>query len=97
MKNSAFREVPDFIPGIGEVKHFKGDFAYIPTGKVIGKSLRVGLPGVGKVRANLEEAIEACGLKDGMRISFHHHFRNGEGVIGQVLEIAAKKGIKKRS
>ena len=94
MKNAAFRDVPDFIDGIGEIKHFKGAFAYPSTGKVIGKSLRMGLPGVSKVRANLEEAIEACGLKDGMRISFHHHFRNGEGVIGQVLEIAAKKGIK---
>jgi citrate lyase, alpha subunit len=94
MKNAAFREVPDVIPGIGEVKHFKGAFAYPPTGNLIGKSLRMGIPGVGKVRANLEEAIEAAGLKDGMRISFHHHFRNGEGVIKQVLEIANQKGIK---
>lgn len=94
MKNAAFREVPDVIPGIGEVKHFKGAFAYTPEGKVIGKNLRMGLPGSSKVRANLEEAIEAAGLKDGMRISFHHHFRNGEGIIKQVLEIADKKGIK---
>lgn len=25
--------------------------------------------------ATLEEAIRKCGLKDGMTISFHHHFR----------------------
>ena len=80
MMNAAFRNVPDFIPGIGEVKHFKGAFATPPTGNMFGKSLRMGLPGSSKVRAHLEEAVEAAGLKDGMRISFHHHFRNGEMV-----------------
>lgn len=94
MKNAAFREVPDFIQGIGDVKHFKGEFAYSPEGNIIGKKLRMGLPGSSKVRENLEEAIEAVGLKDGMRISFHHHFRNGEGIIKQVLEIADKKNLK---
>ena len=94
MMNAAFRNVPDFIPGIGEVKHFKGAFATPPTGNMFGKSLRMGLPGSSKVRAHLEEAVEAAGLKDGMRISFHHHFRNGEMVIRQVLDIAVKKGIK---
>ena len=31
----------------------------------------------------LEEAIKKSGLKDGMTISFHHHFRGGDKVIVQ--------------
>ena len=30
-----------------------------------------------KLVPSLEEAIRRTGLKDGMTISFHHHFRNG--------------------
>lgn len=29
----------------------------------------------------LEQAIRASGLKDGMTISFHHHFREGDHVV----------------
>ena len=31
-----------------------------------------------KLVPSLEEAIRRTGLKDGMTISFHHHFRNGD-------------------
>ena len=47
-----------------------------------------------KVLPTLEEAIRKCGLKDGMTISFHHHFRNGDNVINQVVDVIAKMGIK---
>ena len=47
-----------------------------------------------KVIPTLEEAITKCGLKDGMTISFHHHFRNGDNVINQVMDVIAKMGIK---
>lgn len=47
-----------------------------------------------KVLPSLEEAIRKCGLKDGMTISFHHHFRNGDNVINQVVDIIAQMGIK---
>ena len=47
-----------------------------------------------KVLPNLEEAIKKCGLKDGMTISFHHHFRNGDNVINQVVDVIEKMGIK---
>ena len=32
-----------------------------------------------------EDAVKAVGLKDGMTISFHHHFRDGEHVVNYVL------------
>ena len=34
-----------------------------------------------KLVPSLEEAIRRTGLKDGMTISFHHHFRNGDHII----------------
>lgn len=42
----------------------------------------------------LKEAIEAGGLRDGMTISFHHSFREGDQVIGQVLSAIRDLGIK---
>lgn len=47
-----------------------------------------------KVVKSIKEAITLCGLKDGMRISFHHHLRNGDHVINMVLEEIAKMGFK---
>ena len=47
-----------------------------------------------KVVPSLEEAIRRTGLKDGMTISFHHHFRNGDYVVNMVVDEIAKMGIK---
>lgn len=47
-----------------------------------------------KVIPTIADAIKATGLKDGMTISFHHHFRNGDYVVNMVLEEIAKLGIK---
>ena len=42
----------------------------------------------------LEEAIRKSGLKDGMTISFHHHFRSGDKVINMVVAKLAEMGFK---
>ena len=43
-----------------------------------------------KVIATLKDAVLRSGLKNGMRISFHHHLRDGDGVMNMVLgELAA--------
>jgi citrate lyase subunit alpha/citrate CoA-transferase len=47
-----------------------------------------------KIVPSLEEAIRQAGLKDGMTISFHHHFRNGDYVINMVMDTIAKMGFK---
>ena len=44
--------------------------------------------------ASLEEAIEKSGLRDGMTISFHHHFRAGDYIVNMVLEAIARMGVK---
>ena len=42
----------------------------------------------------LEEAIRGTGLKDGMTISFHHHFRGGDKVVNMVVDKLAEMGYK---
>ena len=47
-----------------------------------------------KVLDSLEEAIKRCEMKDGMTISFHHHFRNGDNVVNLVVGKLAEMGFK---
>ena len=47
-----------------------------------------------KVVNSLKEAIKLSGLKDGMRVSFHHHLRNGDHVINMVMDEIANLGYK---
>ena len=42
----------------------------------------------------LEEAIRRSGLKDGMTISFHHHFRGGDKVVNMVVDKLTEMGFK---
>lgn len=43
---------------------------------------------------SLEEAIQKSGLRDGMTISFHHHFRAGDKVVNMVVGKLAEMGFK---
>ena len=47
-----------------------------------------------KILSHVRDAIEKSGLKDGMTISFHHHFRNGDYIVNMVVDEIAKMGIK---
>ena len=43
---------------------------------------------------SLEEAIRRSGLKDGMTVSFHHHFRGGDKVVNLVVDKLAEMGFR---
>ncbi|KAA8999026.1 citrate lyase subunit alpha [Affinibrenneria salicis] len=47
-----------------------------------------------KLCDSLEQAIERSGLQDGMTISFHHAFREGDQVINRVVGTLARMGFK---
>ncbi|GAB7208306.1 hypothetical protein OS31_48940 [Dickeya oryzae] len=47
-----------------------------------------------KLCADLDEAIRKSGLRDGMTISFHHAFREGDKVINHVVDTLARLGFK---
>lgn len=47
-----------------------------------------------KIVATLEDAVQRVGLKDGMTISFHHAFREGDRTINFVVQTLAAMGFK---
>lgn len=94
MINAAGRNIPDTIKGIDIVKPYAGPFATVPEGRLWGPKIRVNKPKSEKILKSIDQAIDASGLKDGMTISFHHHFRNGDYVLNLVVEAIAKKNIK---
>lgn len=94
MINGVNREIPDRI-GDYLVRPYDTAYAEIEAGPVVTRR-RPGhrLPGETKLLSGLKEAIIRSGLKDGMTISFHHCFREGDRVIGQVLAQIREMGIK---
>ncbi len=82
------------IPHINEVSAFHGE--YDPKACPVKSTERFDerQKHSKKVLPSLEEAIRRSGLKDGMTISFHHHFRNGDFVVNMVVDQIAKMGIK---
>ena len=47
-----------------------------------------------KLFESLDDALARCALRDGMTISFHHAFREGDKVINYVIDKLAQKGLK---
>ena len=95
MVNSLGRELPEFIGGY-RVRPYQGletaESTAVPVqSKRIVERCQAGQS---KLLGSLKEALLACGLKDGMTISFHHSFREGDLVVGQVMEAIGELGIK---
>lgn len=95
MVNKVGRELPEQV-GSYHVRPYSGmheEQEY--QGKVLsGRTAGHALSGQNKLLPNLTEAIRAAGLADGMTISFHHSFREGDFVMGQVLTDIRSLGIK---
>ncbi len=95
-KNAAGRTVPTIING-GEHIPFQGVGKYKPTGRKFGPKISscADYPDDGnKTVENLKAALINSGLKDGMTISTHHHFRNGDLIANQIFDIANELGVK---
>ncbi|MCF8307396.1 MAG: citrate lyase subunit alpha [Bacteroidales bacterium] len=96
VKNALGREVPTIINGV-EMPPYKGVGKYIPDGRKHAPRIpsMANYPEDGnKLVASLKEALQKAGLKDGMTISTHHHFRNGDLLAVQIFDIAAELGVK---
>ncbi len=96
IKNALNRWVPDEILGLGKVAPYvasharlNGAYSFTP----LAPAHRVVSFGSQKITHCIREAIERSGLKSGMTISFHHHLRNGDAVLGLVLREIAAMGI----
>ena len=96
VKNSAGRKVPTIVNGMKAVP-YKGVGKYAPKGVKAAPPIRScnNYPASGnKIANSLQEALKKCGIKNGMTISNHHHFRNGDLVMNQVFDTVAKMGVK---
>lgn len=94
MKNAIGRQLPIHIDGYGEVKAFGGAFMTPPDMLRQAPRVRTIRPGDSKLVASLEDVFAKIPVRSGMTLSFHHHFRNGDGVVNQVLATAEKLGIR---
>lgn len=93
VRNAVGRMIPEEIDG-KKLKPFKGAHADHGGGRKVGPPIRAVVDYEDKMRASLDEAIEACEIKDGMTVSFHHHLRNGDYVVNMVADKLAEKGLK---
>jgi citrate lyase subunit alpha / citrate CoA-transferase len=94
MINALGREIPEDIDGYGKTTTFSGAFTMQPGARRYAPAVKAVRPGESKVVKSLEEVFKCIPIRDGMTFSFHHHFRNGDGVVNLVLATAAKLGIK---
>src|SRR3712207_2025555 len=92
VKNKLGRDIPqEYADQYGV---FEGGLARITSYNESSRRIKPVKPGDSKLLGPIREAIEKTGLKDGMTISFHHHFREGDFVMNMVLDEIASMGIK---
>lgn len=47
-----------------------------------------------KLVDSIHDVLVKCGIRDGMTLGFHHHFREGDYVVNMVMEEVHRMGIK---
>ncbi len=96
MINAARREIPDEILKATGKEAFKGslaydDYKYTKAAPTVRTNCD---PRRSKMVDSIHDALVKCGIKDGMTLSFHHHFREGDYVVNMVMEEVHRMGIK---
>jgi citrate lyase subunit alpha / citrate CoA-transferase len=96
VQNALGRWVPTEINGMPAIPYL-GIGKHRPTGHKAAPPIRTcsdyPLDG-NKVVADIKTALQRAGLRDGMTIGSHHHFRNGDLVANKVFQAAAELGVK---
>ena len=96
VKNALGRLVPTEVNGKPQIPYM-GVGKYQPTGNRYAPRLSscIDYPSDGnKTVPTLKDALIKSGLRDGVVISTHHHFRNGDLIAVQIFDIASELGIK---
>jgi citrate lyase subunit alpha / citrate CoA-transferase len=94
--NAVGRMVPTMVNGRPQIPYI-GVAKYQPRGRKAAPPVRTAAsyPENGnKIVPDLQAALRACGIRDGMVISSHHHLRDGDSVALMALQAAAKLGVK---
>lgn len=96
MINAVGRDIPEEVLAATGKKVFEGAYAYDNYEyKKAAPTVRAMVdPNRSKMVSSIREALEKCGIRDGMVLSFHHHFREGDYVVNMVMEEVHSMGIK---
>ena len=92
-RNALGRELPETFQG-RRVVPYRDPWSTRPAGDRVPRPLKRVDPGQRKLCHNLQEAIERCGLRDGMTIATHHHLRNGDYLLNHVVRMIDHMGLK---
>ena len=90
LENKVKRNLPDELMTKMNLKPFESVEIGNPEVKRVAPKVQV-TTGESKVVDSLEDVIKKT-LKDGMTISFHHHFRNGDFAFNKVMNLIIKMG-----
>lgn len=96
IKNILGRELPEEANGL-ETVPYMGVGKFRPAGKKTSTPIATcaDFPADGnKVVPSLRDALGKCGLRDGMTISTHHHFRNGDKLANAAFDVVSEMGVK---
>ena len=95
MINAVGRDIPEEILKQTGKEVFQGshhfDGAEVRTES---HHIKIRNDGGSKVLPSIHDALVKCGIHDGMTLSFHHHFRNGDKVLNMVIEECHNMGIR---
>lgn len=96
MRNAVGREIPDEILRATGKEVFAGSYAHDDRcyQKAAPKAHGVCDPHRSKLVPGIREVLERCGIRDGMTLSFHHHFREGDYVLNRVMEEVHSMGVR---
>ena len=96
MINAVGREIPEEILKQTGKEVFQGN--YYKDGKPFKKAGPMVTPVMNhdhdKMVKDIHEALVKCNAHDGMTVSFHHHFRDGDLVVCMVMKEIQKMGLK---
>ncbi|MGE5848814.1 MAG: citrate lyase subunit alpha [Candidatus Methylomirabilota bacterium] len=93
-ENALGRRVPEVVNGKKQ-EPYKGVHGSRPAGRRAAPPIPTAAdyPASGDKRVrSLVEALEACGLQNGMTLSTHHHFRDGDLVSNMLIDTCARMG-----
>lgn len=96
MINAVGRDIPEEILKQTGKEVFQGN--YYKDGKPFHKAGPMVTPVMDhdhdKMVKDIHEALVKCNAHDGMTVSFHHHFRDGDLVVCMVMKEIQKMGLK---
>jgi citrate lyase subunit alpha/citrate CoA-transferase len=96
MINAVGREIPEEILALTGKEVFRGnDYFDGREYRKHGPKTTCVINSYGsKLVDSIQEVLIKCGIRDGMTVSFHHHFREGDFIVNMVMEEIHNMGIK---